>query len=332
MENTITYDQLVQKYDAFLAENSDHFIRLKNPAKDEFLTFASGREGSYVTKESVMKNHQSFGGFLDHIILSNSLNEIWLYFKVKMGASSRPAMEPQKLNVAPRLELLKSQSAHTDNAMTEKQTPPAVTGGHPNQYPQYYPETQMPKMMPHNEFERRAMLSMGGLGAAALSAGAGMGEFVELKKQAEMSGHWKEQAEFYKKKYDELDITNRKLEAEKQIAEKEKEIAIKSTQLDQKSWTDPEILSGALEKLAPVLTAMVNRTNPEASQQLGVGSPGNLSETKERFMGFLLDEEMTDETVLILEATLGMLTHRPEFKIALQGLIKNNMENAPTGS
>ncbi len=326
MEDTIKYDKIISEYDFFLKKNPKHFIRIKDVDRDKFLVFAPGKEGSYITYQRVQEKHNDFAEYLNDLILSKNLKRAWFYFKSTNGSSSRTVMDPQDIDLSPKLEALKNNTLKTPETMdNEKVNGTGYLNHTVNPVPVAGP-------YPHNQFEQQAMLSMGGLGAAAMAASTGMSEFVELKKKAEMSDHYKGQYEFFKKKYDEVDIENRKLNAKIEIAEKEKEIAITSTKLDAKSWTDPETLKTVLQSLSPVLSAALNRGNQAASGQIGIGSTEGLSEAKQRFIGYLTDPDMADETVILLEATLAMLAHKPEFQVALTTLIEKNRENAPTGS
>lgn len=320
---TQSYVQIVQDWERYLKAHPNNFIRIKDLAANRWINFEGQDRPSNLKWETVVPRHNTLVPFMDELIRSQNLSKILVQFKRTNGSGSKFDLERKQghFDVSERVRALasgnsninqdnvmehpKSHTFHMDNVQTQ---PPATKNAQPNAY------------------EVEVMRHMGGLGAAGLAAGMGFNDLLTLKQKAEQADFYKTELDRVRKRNDELEIDNRKLQSDVSTAEKEKEIAIKETKLAAKSWSDPDSIKAILENLGPVATQLINRSNAQ-QQQLGMGAADGLSESKKNFVGYLTDDMVTDERVRILEGVLVMMVQNKEFEAQLVQMINSINSN-----
>ncbi|MFC4219025.1 hypothetical protein [Flagellimonas marina] len=327
-----SYIEVIKDWENFLGDHPNNFLRIKNLNNNQWLIYNENSTGHSLLKRETVETSDfpDLIAYFDDQIKRKKLNEVYVQFKRTSGNTSVFAQnrKPEKFDLSHRRRELENSGNVQQNNMAQ-QTP-----DHQQTFTAVPPQPQAhsPRHSP-NGFEKEVMHHMGGLGAAALGAGLGYRELVTLEKKAEMSDHYKGEMERYKKENDILVIDNRDLQGKVNNATREKELAIKETQLATKSWMDSDNLKALIENMGPVVQTILSKGQAgAANQQLGMGSATGISEAKQRLIEYVCAEEVDDAKVVILENALAAMYHRPDFANKLYEIIQNEMSDAAAGS
>ncbi|WP_130735509.1 hypothetical protein [Flavobacterium sp. J27] len=123
-----------------------------------------------------------------------------------------------------------------------------------------------------------------------------------------------------KKDFDLQEIENRELKSKLAISEQEKTMAITLAKMENKSFLDSPAFEKLIEKAPEVFANMAAMKTGQAPIT-GLNSPqSNLSEVKRDFVDYISGEQVQDEDVNFVGATLNFMDN-PQFKLDLQQLI-----------
>jgi len=343
----LTYDGIVRSWEAFLKESPKNYIRIENKDKGAFYMDTSKKNPSMFTLSDIESDNGSVGKWLDYIIKGENLKNAKVVFRKKSGGNgsvSHPKFNDTDYDFTSRLTALMNNVVSMENntAVTENTqsvpsnqfgtapTPPQVPNIAPTLPAEqaYHPQTQYPGL------GAATMQHMGGLGQAALAAGMGLPELIEVKKKADRADEYKDQLMTLKDENHALVIKNRDLESKVSNAEQQKEIAVKLAQLENKSFLNSEAGQQILASLPAIAQSMMAGAGQQPQQQqAALGMPAGMSAEKQRFIGYIMDDMCTREMVQILEATLTRLaTLPPQYKTDLQQLNLKEYGTAPSGN
>ncbi|MCO6162591.1 hypothetical protein [Flavobacterium sp. NRK F7] len=123
-----------------------------------------------------------------------------------------------------------------------------------------------------------------------------------------------------KKDFDLQEIENRELKSKLAISEQEKTMAITLAKMENKSFLDSPAFEKLIEKAPEVFANMAAMKSGQIPTP-GLNSPqSNLSEVKRDFVDYISANEVTDQDVNFVGATLNFMGNE-QFKTELQQLI-----------
>jgi|GEM_PF-6624547 len=346
MSKPLSYNELTKSWGDWLKSSPVHYLRINKIVKGRKGSWLrNGRSSTFYAKD-IFEKYDSVGKWLDKLILKEGLNEILVVFKKRDG---RPAKGDLHLNFSERRKTLssngpaKTKSEEMTQATTKKevnghtqkngvaseamapppvppQTQPKVYAPPPPpQYPMQYPPQQ------HNGLAGATMANMGGLGQAALAAGMGLPELIEVKKKADRADEYKEQLTKAKEENHALTLENRTLRTEKDTADKSRELAVLEATLGKQTFWDKipmEKLAGMAE---PIMQMMAAKNGGEIPQ--GLASPSNLSEAKQSFVELIGDPMFTDDIIKMAETVVYLMAVNPQFLAQLNQLTQQYGSN-----
>ena len=336
-----SYIAYMNNWEGFLKAHPNNFLRFQkiingNAINDHLKFKPSGPGNTYLKWKDVQASGKNtLAEYFDAYLKANDVPELLVTFLRTSGNASRfdkSQKQYLRINFSNRKNALLKPAEATPIIQEPKATETVIEQPTVAAPPIAAPTIQTPMAYQHNDFEKAALMSRGGLGAAAIAAGMGTRDLLDVEKKAEMSDFYKEQYEHYKKKWDELDIQNRSLQAKLETAEKQKEIAVKETQLASKSWSDPENIASLFQNAGPVVQAIIANKQGAAPAQTGMGSAQGLSEDKQRFIEYMSDPSFTDEKSVLLESALVAMTQVAGFEEQIKALIQKSLSNEPSGS
>lgn len=297
--------EVFKKWNSFLNAHPNHFIRIQNTDNTLYVRLKKQKSPTSIFATDI-SDYSDMEEWFNEIMLRDNLKNIMVTYRKKDGTASVPAIgyDTEYFALEKRLQKLRKQEMSHDT-----QTPtPQSHQAQPNNY-------AMPGPMPGNNPQglgASVMWGMGGSAATAQAAGMGLSDFIDLKKKAERYEELKEQVDKLKDENHSLTLRNRELESDKKTAEKEKELALMLERTNKQSFLNSEAGQEILKILPQIAANMAGGGgNAQQTQGSGMGIPG-LSEVKERVVQYMCGENVSDQTVHILEKLLVIQATNPE--------------------
>ncbi|WP_291866653.1 hypothetical protein [Maribacter sp.] len=325
MQNTPkSFDDVVQSWESFLRGDSKRVLRIQNLDTNVWVVQKGKSKPSLFSLKDMTTTHSTIAKWVDAMIVEFGLKNIKVLFR-KLSGGNGTATEPNYVdttyNVTSRYELLtKHQNAQV---VVQPEVVKTITPMD-NQIPlhtapivSHAPMQQQQNFAPQQDFGlgAAAMRSVGGAANSALAAGMGLAEFIELKKNAERAEEYRTKARRLEDEVHSLTTRNRELESSAFLAKQELDLAIRSEQLNKKTWLDGDGAQKILE-LAPAFMQGMQSQQPQA----GLAAPSNASPEKQKIIGYLEDEAITENMLPLIEQTIFLLAATPEYAQKLNQL------------
>ena len=145
-------------------------------------------------------------------------------------------------------------------------------------------------------------------------------KIAELRKELQEVKHKRDsEALDHKKERNDSDTELRDLRSRLQTAEREKDLAVKEIQNDNKSWMDSPAVSNFLEKAPEMLGNIVSMKTGMPPMGESLGAASNLTEDKQGFVKYVSDN-LSDEEVNYLGSICHYLPNE-SFKNELKSLV-----------
>lgn len=333
MADQTKFEDVVNSWEAFLKGSRVRYIRIQNMENGRFvMDRTKGALPSMFFMEDILKTHKGIGPWFDDILIKHNLKEVKMLFRKKSGSNgtaNEPRFTDTIYKTSGRLEYLKSNNHSPMQTATEvpvktiaaKSPVPDMTTMNPSQH--HYPPSP-PVNYPvqsQNGLGAATMNALGGLGQAALAAGMGLPELIEVKKKADRADEYKDKLRKLEEEHHSLTIRNRELESKVSIAEQSQDIAVKLAKLENKGFMDSAAVQKIIESLPSVIGMMANNNGQQpGGQPIGLSAGSQLSEAKAKIMGYIEDDMCTDAMATILERCLYLLATSPIYTKELNEL------------
>lgn len=352
MSEQLKFEDIIQGWEAFLKGSpTRRYIRIKNLDTNRWVHEQSKvPHPTMFTLEDIKKTHSGIGPWFDDLLVRHNLSKIQVVFRKKMGGNGSqgvPQFKDTEYIVSNRLATLKNNNHRPMETATQE--PVKTMMPDPVKSLPIIPLTGLPAPAAPTPFaplqqtqnsyspqpgayglSAATMAAMGGLGQAALSAGMGIPELIEVKKKAERADEYKDEVSRLKVENESLVIKNRDLDSKVANAEQSKDIAVQLAKLENKGFMDSQGVQKILETLPAYFQMMAGNSGQAPAQAPGLNAP-NLSPEKAKFIGYLDEPSLTPETLLLLENALVLLITQPQYKQELQQINSKEYANGNNG-
>lgn len=323
--NVNSLNDVLNQWNAFLSASPKNYIRIKNGTTGRFVTETTNIKPSCFFRKDITAKFSSISEWFDDLIFRHDISFFSVHFRSIIGSGSGKVegLPEQTYDVQERLKSIKAKKSGTPLSFSAPQAielPPTPTIAPQQAQPIMQQQSFVPSP---NGLGAAVMQNMGGLAAAANAAGLGLGDFIDLKKDAERGKEYKEQLDKLKVENESLVIKTRDLESQVAHAQRDKDLALQLERLDKRGFLDTEAGQTLLASLPQMVSAIASARTGQQPAQLG--APGqNLSEAKRKLIAYLSDQNVSDQTTTILEHVLALTEMQPQFGMELKQLIEKH--------
>ena len=319
MADQTKFEDVLKSWETFLRGTKSRYIRIQNMDDGQYVmdrTKISSPTMFFMV--DILKTHQGIGPWFDDILIKYDLRNIKMYFRKTSGGSGTvndPKFADTIYKTSSRLEHLKNidhKPMETSTAAPVKTIPDNT----PEQQQTPSPTNDFAPALanfPQNGLGAATMTHMGGLGQAALAAGMGLPELIEVKKKADRSDEYLERLRKVEEELHSSTIRNRELESKVSIAEQSKEIAVQLAKLENKGFMDSEAAQKIIESIPNMIAMMANNGGVPGAQPVGLSAGAPLSEAKSALIGYVEDDMCTDEMANMLTRSIYLLASSPAY-------------------
>tara|TARA_R110000744_G_scaffold111077_1_gene209256 strand:+ start:774 stop:1784 length:1011 start_codon:yes stop_codon:yes gene_type:complete len=327
------YEEVVKQWETFLKGSPSRFIRLRDTNK--LVDIDGGRTGAGKTKffwRDIQSKYGSVTDWMNAMILKHNLSKIEVYFRKKTGSNGSkddPAMKDSPYDLTKRLQQLKEEKVlqsldNTAAAPLETKMQDPINNEHQLPSQDTVMQNNPPQYAQNNQtgLAGQVMQGMGGAASIAHMSGLGMAEFIDLKTNANDAARLRKDISRVEEENSSLRIRLQDAESKLSIADASKQMAIDSERNSKRSWMDSEAAQKLLETAPSLLSAIMSKGQ---GQSPGLASPANSSVAKTEFVGYVNDDEVSDEMVMLLQQSMMLLLSKQGYDMKLSQL--NQLSN-----